>query len=117
MSLNPKDSFQDFLQKAKEKDQNQANNIELFIIQKMKEEGFTEKQVYSMPMKQLWSLFMDSTSNTATKIVTDMALLIEKNPHIIEKASPILDELTKNLEKMCDEMEADLEKREKKKKE
>jgi hypothetical protein len=117
MSLDPEESFKSFLQKAMKSDQYQANNIELFIIQKMKEEGFTEDHIYSMPMKQLWSLFMDSTSNTATKIVSDMALLIEKNPHIIEKASPILDELTKNLEKMCDEMEADLEKREKKKKE
>jgi hypothetical protein len=115
MSLDSEDSFEDFLKKAKEKDQYQANNIECFIIQKMKEEGFTEKQVYSMPMKRLWSLFMDSTSNNVTKMVSDMALLIEKNPGMAQKASPILEELTRNLEEMCDEMEAELKKKEKRK--
>jgi hypothetical protein len=114
MSLDPEESFKSFLQKAMESDQYQASNIESFIIQKMKEEGFTEDQIYSMPMKRLWPLIMDSTSNTVTNIISDMALLIEKNPSMIQKASPILEELTRNLEKMCDEMEAELEQKEKK---
>ncbi len=113
MALNPEESFQDFLKKIKDRDKQKANNIETFILQKMKEEGFTKNQIYSMPMKRLWHLFVDSTSNTVTTIVSDMALLIEKNPAMIQKASPIIEELTRKLEKMCEEMEEKLERKEK----
>ena len=40
-----------------------------------------------------------------------MALLIEKNPGMIQKASPIHEELTRKLEKMCEQMEAELDKK------
>ena len=60
----------------------------------------TKNQIYSMPMKRLSHLFVDSTSNTVTTIVSDMALLIEKNPAMIQKASPIIEELTRKLEKI-----------------
>jgi len=113
MSSSKEDSFQDFLKKIKDSDKQKANNIETFILQKMKEEGFTKNQIYSMPMKRLWHLFVDSTSNTVTTIVSDMALLIEKNPAMIQKASPIIEELTRKLEKMCGEMEEKLERKEK----
>ena len=54
----------------------------------MKGEGFTEKQIYSMPIKRLESLIFDSSSNTVTNIISDMALQIEKNPGMAEKAKP-----------------------------
>lgn len=103
MSLNAERSFKDYLQKKEKTDPQQAKKTELFVMQTMKDEGFTEKQIYSMPIKRLESLIFDSSSNTVTNIISDMALQIEKNPGMAKKATPILEEFARKLEKMYQE--------------
>lgn len=107
-------AFREFLQKAKEKgtDLKVISDIESFILGNMRDEGFTEAQIYSMPMSRLWDLWLAATSNTLEKDFSRIALALEKNPNLATSAEPTLKALTEIFENLANELEADLKKKE-----
>ena len=57
MSFDLKDSFGDFLKKARKHNMfYYAFNVEEFIMEKYNEKGLTREQIYKMPLKDLWPL-------------------------------------------------------------
>lgn len=111
----PQMTFQEFLQKAKEKgtDFGVISDIESFIISNMQQEGFTKEQVYSMPMSRLWGLWIDAVSNNFEKMFSQIGVALEENPNLARNFEPLFKNITNNLEKWADELEDELNKREK----
>jgi hypothetical protein len=108
-------TFQEFLQKAREvgTDFRAINDIESFILGNMQQEGFAKKQVYSMNMNRLWSLWVAAVSNIFEKDISRISKALEKNPNLANNYEPILRNLNNNLEKLADELEDELNKKEK----
>jgi hypothetical protein len=108
-------TFQEFLQKAREKgtDFRAIADIESFILGNMQQEGFTREQVNSMNMNRLWSLWIAAVSNVFEKDISRIGNALEKNPNLANRFEPILRNLNNNLEKLADELEDELNKKEK----
>jgi hypothetical protein len=108
-------TFQEFLQKAREKgtDFRAINDIESFILDNMQQEGFTKEQTYSMPMNRLWGLWIDAVSNSFEKEFSRIGNALEKNPNLAISFEPMFRSMTNNLEKWADELEDELNKKEK----
>jgi hypothetical protein len=63
MAFDLKDTFRDFLRKARKHNQiYYAINIEEFICEKYKAKRLTREQIYSMSLKDLWPLIKDYKS-------------------------------------------------------
>lgn len=105
----PEMTFKEFLQESEinKSSLTNVNEIESDILKIFRKDGFTEAQIYSMPMEKLWPVFKKISTEKLFSLISKMEETLAKNPDML----PIIRSITKNLEKMLDDLEAELDKK------
>jgi hypothetical protein len=96
-------TFKEFLAISRAR-RNNVNSIETEIINMMLREGFTKEQVYTMRMKKLFPLWLDTVSNEFTNIFSKMAKRLEQNPNLSLRVEPFIKEILNDVNKRANEL-------------
>ena len=103
-------TVKEFLEEAKKKGANEVITDPNFgLLQVLVNEGFSENDAKQLNMKKAWDLYLDSISNSSSKMFNEIYRGLEESP---EKAS-VLEPYFKKMRKQLENMTKDLEDQEK----
>jgi len=110
-------TFQEYWEEEKKKGKsNQAvENAKHAMLQTLRREGFTDKQVNEMKMDRVWKLYVDSQIPFFDKFLTDVSVLLKIQPKLASTINPHLKKLTKQFEELNKELEEQIKRQNKKK--
>ena len=75
-------TFKEFIEEGKAIDNATINEIETDILSRMRLEGFTDEEIYNMPMPKLWDFYLEVMCNYLEESMTKMERLVEANPNL-----------------------------------
>jgi hypothetical protein len=76
-------TFSEFLEKArKDHDSFSIKDIEYSVLACLREEGFSEKQIYSLKLGELWKLWNAANLNILTRDLLKVKKELEENPDL-----------------------------------
>ena len=95
-------TFREFLKASKAAKNLLIDNVETDMLTKMRQEGFTDEEIYNMLMPKLWNLYLEVIGNYLEKAFSELAPLIEANPNLANhpKLQKLQKQLTESLEKL-----------------
>ncbi|HLN89611.1 MAG TPA: hypothetical protein VK253_06050, partial [Candidatus Binatia bacterium] len=96
-------TFREFVETEKATNNPLVNGVEKDVLEKMRQEGFTEAEIYGMTMPRLWNLYLEVVGNYLDQVFSDIVPVIKENPDLInnptfKKVQKQLSELLKKLE-------------------
>lgn len=96
-------TFREFVEAEKTANNPLVNGVERDVLAKMRQEGFTDTEIYDMTMPRLWNLYLDVVGNYLDEVFSEIAPVIKANPDLInnpefKKVQEQLNELLKKLE-------------------
>ena len=76
------------------------------MLTKMRQEGFTDDDIYNMLMPKLWNLYLQVIGNYLENAFSELVPLIEANPNLgkhptLQKLQKQLTDSIEKLEKEC----------------
>ncbi len=96
-------TFREFLKASKASKNLLIDNAETDMLTKMRQEGFTDEEIYNMLMPKLWNLYLEVIGNYLEKAFSELAPLIEANPNLANH--PTLQKLQKQLTESIEKLE------------
>ena len=96
-------TFREFLEASKAAKNLLIDNVETDMLTKMRQEGFTDEEIYNMLMPKLWNLYLEVIGNYLEKAFSELAPLIEANPNLANH--PTLQKLQKQLTESIEKLE------------
>lgn len=96
-------TFREFLDVSKAGKNFLIDNVETDMLTKMRQEGFTDEEIYNMLMPKLWNLYLEVIGNYLEKAFSELAPLIEANPNLANH--PTLQKLQKQLTESIEKLE------------
>ena len=76
-------TFSEFLEKAsKDHDSFSIKDIEYSVLACLRADGFSEKQIYSMKLGELWKLWNAANLNVLTRDLLKVKKELEENPDL-----------------------------------
>ncbi len=99
----PEMTFRQFVEAEKTANNPLVNGVEKDVLEKMRQEGFTDVEIYDMTMPRLWNLYLDIVGNYLDEVFSEIAPVIKANPDLInnpafKKVQEQLNDLLKKLE-------------------
>ena len=96
-------TFREFLEASKAAKNFLIDNVETDMLTKMRQEGFTDEEIYNMLMPKLWNLYLEVIGNYLEKAFSELVPLIEANPNLANH--PTLQKLQKQLTESIEKLE------------
>ena len=96
-------TFREFLKASKTTKNLLSDNVETDMLTKMRQEGFTDEEIYNMLMPKLWNLYLEVLGNYLEKAFSELVPLIEANPNLAKH--PTLQKLQKQLTESLEKLE------------
>ena len=96
-------TFREFLKASKTAKNLLIDNVETDMLTKMRQEGFTDEEIYNMLMPKLWNLYLEVIGNYLEEAFSELVPLIEANPNLANH--PILQKLQKQLTESIEKLE------------
>jgi len=96
-------TFREFLEASKTAKNLLIDNVERDMLTKMRQEGFTDEEIYNMLMPKLWNLYLEVIGNYLEKAFSELVPLIEVNPNLANH--PTLQKLQKQLTESIEKLE------------
>jgi hypothetical protein len=96
-------TFREFIETSKATKNLLIDNIETDMLTKMRQEGFTDEEIYNMLMPKLWNLYLEVIGNYLEKAFSELVPLIEANPNLAKH--PTLQKLQKQLTESIEKLE------------
>jgi hypothetical protein len=96
-------TFREFIEASKEAKNLLIDNVETDMLAKMRQEGFTDEEIYNMLMPKLWNLYLEVIGNYLEKAFSELVPLIEANPSLAKH--PTLMKLQKQLTESIEKLE------------
>jgi hypothetical protein len=96
-------TFREFLEASKAAKNLLIDNVEMDMLTKMRQEGFTAEEIYNMLMPKLWNLYLEVIGNYLEKAFSELVPLIEANPNLAKH--PTLQKLQKQLTESMEKLE------------
>ena len=76
-------TFSEFLEKARKDDDSfSIKDIEYSVLSSLRADGFSEKQIYSMKLGELWKLWNAANLNVLTRDLLKVKKELEENPDL-----------------------------------
>jgi hypothetical protein len=75
-------TFREFLEASKAAKNFLIDNVETDMLTKMRQEGFTDEEIYNILISKLWNLYLEVIGNYLEKAFSELAPLIEANPNL-----------------------------------
>lgn len=96
-------TFREFIEASKAAKNLLIDNVERDMLTKMRQEGFTDEEIYNMLMPKLWNLYLEVIGNYLEKAFSELVPLIEVNPNLANH--PTLQKLQKQLTESIEKLE------------
>jgi hypothetical protein len=96
-------TFREFLDASKTAKNLLIDNVETDVLTKMRQEGFTDEEIYNMLMPKLWNLYLEVIGNYLEEAFSELVPLIETNPNLAKH--PTLQKLQKQLMESIEKLE------------
>ena len=96
-------TFREFLAASKTAKNLLIDNVERDMLTKMRQEGFTDEEIYNMLKPKLWNLYLEVIGNYLEKAFSELVPLIEVNPNLANH--PTLQKLQKQLTESIEKLE------------
>ena len=96
-------TFREFLEASKAAKNLLIDNVETDMLTKMRQEGFTDEEIYNMLMPKLWNFYLEVIGNYLEKAFSELVPLIEANPNLAKH--PTLQKLQKQLIESIEKLE------------
>lgn len=96
-------TFREFIEASKATKNLLIDNVETDMLTKMRQEGFTDEEIYNMLMPKLWNLYLEVIGNYLEKAFSELVPLIEANPNLANH--PTLQKLQKQLTESIEKLE------------
>ena len=96
-------TFREFIEASKATKNLLIDNVETDMLTKMRQEGFTDEEIYNMLMPKLWNLYLEVIGNYLEKAFSELVPLIEANPNLAKH--PTLQKLQKQLTESLEKLE------------
>jgi hypothetical protein len=96
-------TFREFIETSKSAKNLLIDNVETDMLTKMRQEGFTDEEIYNMLMPKLWNLFLEVIGNYLENAFSELVPLIEANPNLANH--PTLQKLQKQLTESIEKLE------------
>ena len=96
-------TFREFIELSKAAKNLLIDNVETDMLTKMRQEGFTDEEIYNMFMPKLWNLYLEVIGNYLEKAFSELVPLIEANPNLAKH--PTLQKLQKQLTESIEKLE------------
>ena len=96
-------TFREFIEASKAAKNLLIDNVERDMLTKMRQEGFTDEEIYNMLMPKLWNLYLEVIGNNLEEAFSELVPLIETNPNLAKH--PTLQKLQKQLMESIEKLE------------
>jgi hypothetical protein len=95
-------TFREFLEASRAAKNLLIDNVETDMLTKMRQEGFTDDDIYNMRMPKLWNLYLEVIGNYLEKAFSELVPLIEENPNLAKHPTlkNLQNQLTQSIEKL-----------------
>jgi hypothetical protein len=101
-------TFREFIDTSRAANNSTINEFEAETLTRMSLEGFSNEEIYNMPMPKLWGLYLEVIGNEIEKTFSQLAPVIMANPNSADLLT--LQPLQKQLEgslNMLEKLEKD----------
>ena len=75
-------TFREFIEASEANKNLLIDTVETDMLTKMRQEGFTDEEIYNMLMPKLWNLYLEVIGNYLEKAFSELVPLIEANPNL-----------------------------------
>lgn len=96
-------TFREFVEAEKATNNPLVDGVEKDVLAKMRQEGFSDAEIYGMTMPRLWNLYLHVIGNYLDEVFSEIIPVIKENPDLInnpafKKVQKQLSEALKKLE-------------------